>query len=625
MRSISQGVPHRLLAGIAAVNLAVLGAAAFASWRSQTTLIAVLALFGVVSGSGALLWYAAWKRQLATSLALEDERLKFKSLFETANDGVFFLDDSGLVDCNRRGAALFGITPRQMVGLSLVQLSPEQQPDGRDSQSLATELLARAKAGESLLFPWRCRHHDGALFDTEISLSRIESGDSVLLQAHVRDTTERCRAEQELHNSREALRTLIEALPDAIQFKDHQGRWLAYNRNAQAAFGLERVDCTGKDDRELAELAPAPFRESLLCCRATDEAAWQAGSLSQLEETVTRADGAALVFAVTKVPLFHPDGSRKGLVIAARDVTAAKRAEARLRLAASVFEHSHEGICITDGQERIIEVNPAFCELTGFDREAILGQTPRIMKSGLQDRAFYAAMWQAIAEWGHWQGELWNRRPDGELYAERLTISAVCDTCGQPSHYVGVQSDVTAAKRYQEQLERIAHYDPLTGIPNRALLADRMRQAIAHSRRAGTLLAVCYLDLDGFKPINDRYGHEAGDRLLIEIAGRLERCLRGGDTVARLGGDEFVLLFAGIAQPRECLMAIERALDTVARPVELDGRPVTLSASIGVTLFPEDDATPDTLLRHADQAMYRAKQEGRNRYRLFEPRGVVTG
>ncbi|MRR49876.1 MAG: diguanylate cyclase [Rhodocyclaceae bacterium] len=312
------------------------------------------------------------------------------------------------------------------------------------------------------------------------------------------------------------------------------------------------------------------------------------------------------------------DGNPLRVIGTNLDVTRQHEAEEKLRLAATVFEHAHEGICITDAQERILNVNPTFLELSGYSLDEVIGKTPRLLKSGHQSPEFYAAMWQAIRNNGYWQGEVWNRHHGGQLYAERLTISAVRDHEGRVTHYVGVLSDITTAKRYAEKLERIAHYDVLTGIPNRALLADRMGQAIAQTNRNRSLLAVCYLDLDGFKPVNDRFGHEAGDRLLMEIARRLRDCLRGGDTVARLGGDEFVLLFTGLASEDECRTALTRVLESINTPVSLDGQEATVSASIGVALYPRDDSDPDALLRHADQAMYLAKQEGKNRYHFAE-------
>jgi diguanylate cyclase (GGDEF)-like protein/PAS domain S-box-containing protein len=296
-----------------------------------------------------------------------------------------------------------------------------------------------------------------------------------------------------------------------------------------------------------------------------------------------------------------------------------RRAEEGQRLAASVFASSQEGILISDAENRIIDVNPAFTRITGFAREEMLGRDPGCLSSGRQDKEFYAAMWAAIETQGGWQGEIWNRRKSGEAYPELLSINAVTDDRGRVRHYVGVFSDITTYKAHEAELDRIAHYDVLTGLPNRRLLGDRLDQAIARARRSGRILAVCYLDLDGFKPINDRYGHDTGDRFLMEIARRLQRVSRGDDTLARLGGDEFVLLWNDIQQDSECIVALDRILAEVAAPMMIDGAQMAVSASIGVTLFPRDNADADSLLRHADQAMYRAKEDGKNRFHLYDP------
>lgn len=292
--------------------------------------------------------------------------------------------------------------------------------------------------------------------------------------------------------------------------------------------------------------------------------------------------------------------------------------EESLRLSASVFENAREGIVITDPRGAIIGVNPSFTTLTGYRPEEVIGQNPSILKSGQQGPEFYAGMWQALVRQGYWQGEISNRRKDGQVYVEMLTITSVHDTEGSLSHYVGIFSDVTAMKEQQQRLERMAHFDALTQLPNRTLLADRLQLALVQAARKNDLLAVAFLDLDEFKPVNDRLGHEAGDGLLIEVAQRLKRCVRAGDTVARLGGDEFVLLLVGLESVQEAQAALERILAELAVPCVLKGESISISASIGVTLYPLDGADPEVLLRHADQAMYGAKQAGRNRYHLFD-------
>ena len=302
------------------------------------------------------------------------------------------------------------------------------------------------------------------------------------------------------------------------------------------------------------------------------------------------------------------------------DITTRKAAEKRLRFTASVFEHAHEGIMITDPESRIVEVNHTFTDITGYARDEVIGRDAAMLHSGYHSEAFYHEMSNTLHTKGYWRGETWSRRKNGEVYPELLTLSAVRTEQGEVEHYVAVFSDISELKEHQQKLERMAHYDALTQLPNRVLLADRMLFALGQAQQTGQLLAVCYLDLDGFKPVNDIHGHEVGDALLVEIARRFRRTIRGGDTVARLGGDEFVLLLTGLEDIAHCKQALERILHVVAEPCPVrEGLALMLSASIGVTLYPNDGADVDTLLRHADQAMYLAKQAGRNRYHLFDP------
>ncbi|WAR43023.1 EAL domain-containing response regulator [Methylomonas rapida] len=296
-----------------------------------------------------------------------------------------------------------------------------------------------------------------------------------------------------------------------------------------------------------------------------------------------------------------------------------QRKEAEQRLAASVFAHSHDGIVITDAENRIINVNAAFTRISGYQLEEVVGKNPAVLKSGRQSAEFYQAMWQALANGDHWSGEIWNRNKRGEVYAALTSISVVRDDQDHIHHYIGLFSDITRLKKQQHDLERIAHFDPLTGIPNRVLLNDRIQQALAHTRRAKKLLAVCYLDLDGFKPINDQFGHETGDQLLIDVTKRIKECLRASDTLARVGGDEFVLLISDINDVSECKSVLDRILIKVAQPGVIYGHGVAVSASLGFTFYPDDFNDAETLIRHADQAMYVAKQRGKNRHHLFDP------
>ncbi len=289
-----------------------------------------------------------------------------------------------------------------------------------------------------------------------------------------------------------------------------------------------------------------------------------------------------------------------------------------LSLAASVFEHTRDGIFIADAQGRIIEVNSAFTRLTGHSREEAMAQTLYTLNFSSSTPEMLDQMWPSLAKTGTWHGESRNVRKNGEVYSASMDVFTVRDGSGQVSHYVGVCSDITVIKQQQQHLEHLAYHDALTQLPNRVLFSDRMQQALVRMARSQTLLAVCLLDLDGFKPVNDQLGHEAGDDLLVELAQRLAASLRAGDTVARLGGDEFALLLTDLNGVDECQQAVRRLLTAIAAPFMIAGKEVSVSGSIGVTLSPFDDANPDSLLRHADQAMYQAKLLGGNCFHIFD-------
>ena len=282
--------------------------------------------------------------------------------------------------------------------------------------------------------------------------------------------------------------------------------------------------------------------------------------------------------------------------------------DAMVELAASVFRHSRDGIMITALDGTILAVNRAFTDITGYTEDDVLGQNPRILKSGRQDRAFYTAMWENISSQGYWQGEAWNRRKDGSLFAERITISAVPDQNGAPHHYIGVFSDITSASNQRRLLEERANHDALTGLPNRILLDERLEQVLAHARQDASTVALAFIDLDGFKAINDSMGHLAGDNLLATMARRLSHVLRASDMLARFGGDEFVAVWPGMRDDALLASLLARMAAAARAPVVLDGKKIRLSASIGLAMFPQDGATPAQLICHADAAMYAAKR-----------------
>lgn len=290
----------------------------------------------------------------------------------------------------------------------------------------------------------------------------------------------------------------------------------------------------------------------------------------------------------------------------------------KLQLAASVFTFAREGIIITDAQGIIIEANQAFCQTTGYEKEEVIGKNPRVLKSGKQEALFYQTMWTALYHDGYWQGEIWNRRKNGEIYAEILTISAIKNTNNTIEHFVALFTDITTIKEHEKHLEHLAQHDPLTNLPNRMLLADRLTQAIAYTQRYQTMFAVLYIDIDGFKEINDTYGHTIGDALLVEISKRILSLMRKNETIARLGGDEFVALLSDINDVRDCEPFLIRLLAIINKPICIEGKSLHVSASIGVSVYPSDANSADMLIENADHAMYHAKQSGKNRFCFFD-------
>ncbi|MDA8328698.1 MAG: EAL domain-containing protein [Betaproteobacteria bacterium] len=415
-----------------------------------------------------------------------------------------------------------------------------------------------------------------------------------------------------------SLQMLIDAMPDAVCLKDVEGRWQFTNQTARQIFRLHDMSWLGKTEEDLAALQPA-FRIGHEACEVSDEATWQAGHPLAGEENFVGEDDRYMTVETRKVPMYDHMGQRNLLMVIRRDITERKQYETKLHLIASVFTHAREGIVITSVDNTIIEINDAFSRITGYGRDEVIGKNPRIVSSGHHGKQFYAAMWRDLNENGYWSGEIQNRRKNGEVYDERLAISAVRDKQGNIEHYVGMFSDISALKAYERQIERITYYDALTNLPNRARLAERLQQSMAQARQCGQRLAIVYIDLDDFKVVNTRHGLEIGDQLLVGVATRMKQALRENDMLARMGGDEFVAVLSDLDSIEASTPILSRLLTAAAQPVYLHDTLLQLSASLGVTFYPqEEDIEADQLLRQADHVMYQAKLAGKNRYHIFD-------
>jgi len=440
-----------------------------------------------------------------------------------------------------------------------------------------------------------------------------ENGDPEKISGFIQDITDRKKAEKQISESEVRFQKLLQNIPTiSVQGYKLDGTTTYWNKASEALYGYTKEQAIGRNLLDL--IIPEDMEDNV---RDGIRLMAEKGLPSPSSELLLKHRNGSRVPVYSSHAIVSIEGRDDELFCMDIDLTEQKQAEAKLRLSARVFSDTHDGIAITDANKLIIDVNPAFCDITGYSPEEVIGQNPSILSSGKQSSEFYKEMWQTIHEHDHWHGEIWNSKKSGQVYAELLTISALKDEHDKVVNYVGIFSDITKSKEHQEELNVMAHYDVLTGLPNRVLFIDRFQQAIAHSKRTSHQLAICFLDLDNFKPINDNYGHNAGDQILIQVAQRIKDTIREEDTVSRQGGDEFALLLGNIDSFSQCEQLLERILDILSQAFVINDDAHHISASIGFTLYPFDDSDLDTLLRHADQAMYEAKIAGKNQHRQF--------
>ncbi|WP_374430067.1 sensor domain-containing protein [Ideonella dechloratans] len=487
-------------------------------------------------------------------------------------------------------------------------LHPEDLPRVLEAQ-------ARLAGCDTLHHEYRICHADGSYrwVDDRLRLLRDADGRPLMLTGAWLDITDRKRAEQAIQASENRYHELFEVNPLPMWVFDLGTlRFMAVNEAAVAKYGYSREEFLAMT---IEDIRPPEDVERL---RHTVSGHRQIGGYgSSGEWQHVRKDGTRFWVEITGHTLLR-DGRPARLVLA-QDITDRRQAEERSRLISQVFEATEEGIFITDAQNRFVSVNRAFSRITGYSPQEVLGQTPALLKSERQNRAFYAELWKQLNTEGRWEGEIWNRNKSGEVYPEWLAVNAIKDEQGRLQQYLGIFTETSSRKSAEERILRLANHDSLTDLPNRALLVDRARVVLATARHQHTPVVLMHLNLDHFSAINESLGHEAGDQVLRELALRLTRCLEPEDTLCRLGGDDFILLLPDTGVGDVAQISV-RLMDAVARPFAVAGQDLRLSASIGAAEFPENGSDLTELSRAAESAVHLAKREGRNTVRVASRR-----
>lgn len=565
-------------------------------------------------GSGDELGYLARTfNQMVSTIRRREEALseseeRFRGAFEQAAIGIaHFTPEGRWLRVNQKLCDILGYKRDELLRLKFSRIT---HPEDRGGLRHLRELLR----GERKVYSAEKRYlaKDGSILWLNVNVSAVldPALNTKYFLAIVKDVTEQKDTMRALKESERKYRTLVDNLPQGIFLKDRDFHYLSCNRRYAQDLGIQPESVVGLTDYDLfpRDLAEKYHRD--------EQRIMAEGLTEELEETYALSGGERFINAV-KTAVRDGTGTVVGVLGILWDITERKKADDKLRQSAVVFESTAEGVIITDADANITAVNKAFTSITGYAEEEVLGKNPSVLASQRHDESFYTTLWRSLDSAGQWQGELWNRRKNGEVYPQWMTISKVLDEDGRTTHYVGVFSDITAIKESQTQLDYLAHHDPLTGLPNRLVATDRLAHAVERARRDQQQVAVVFLDLDRFKNINDTLGHPVGDRLLQAVGSRLKESLRDEDTLARLGGDEFIVVVEDVRRADDLATLSRKLLDSFKRPFYVEDRELHVGASIGISLFPDDGADSATLIKNADAAMYQAKERGRNTYQFY--------
>ena len=537
----------------------------------------------------------------------ETEQRLYASMVAAMPDHLSVVDrDYTYVAVNDAYLYNHGLPREAIVGHSVAELL------GREVfESMVKANLDLCLAGEGVHYQgWFEFHAQGRRYmDVSYTPYQDEAGRVAGVIVAARDITELELAHQALLESDSRFRALVDQAPDALFIHNQAGQLLDVNQYACDSLGYSREELLGMEVLEVEQDVAPPQAKALW-------AGLHPGQKHILLGRHRRRDGREFPVEV-HLSCFDQNGQTVICAIA-RDICERRQAEEKLLQAAAVFDNAQEGILITDPRGRILAVNEAFREITGYTEAEVLGQTPAMFKSGRHDAGFYRDMWGTLARTGRWQGEVWDRRKDGDIFPKWLSISAIRDAEGQLSHYVALFADITHLKESEARLEHLAHFDPLTDLPNRLLFHSRLEHALEQARRHGHRLAILFLDLDHFKTVNDSLGHPAGDELLVAVSQRIHARLRDTDTLARLGGDEFVILLEQLEEAQQAAVVAMELLRVLKEPILLCGsHEIFIGGSIGISLYPDDARESMQLVRNADAALYQAKEQGRNTYSFY--------
>ncbi|MEN5304926.1 EAL domain-containing protein [Pseudomonas sp. TWI628] len=541
-----------------------------------------------------------------TEDALRLSEQKFASVFEQCPDILLIArhSDGVLLEVNDAFEEQIGLTPGEVIGRTATELNLW------GVEGMGPRLLERLQQGGLRNLEMTFRRSNGQLFTGLTSAETFELDGTLALVVAVRDISQLKETQQQLQTSEEKFAKAFHASPDGLLLsRQSDGLLLEVNEGFCRLTGYEFNQPIDQTSFDLGIWVDLNERKRLIDQLGRD------GFVRDFSCHLRRSDGQIRLCELAARPL--PIGGVDCMLTIARDITERHLMQEKLQLAATVFENTAEGVLITDTDQRISAVNRAFSEITGYSEIEALGQTPRLLASGQHDSAFYAAMWHQLTAEGHWQGEIYNKRKNGELYPGWLTISAVRNNERNITHFVAVFADISSLKHAQAKLDYQAHHDPLTGLPNRALFENRLQAVLTSAQVSNRQGAVLFLDLDRFKHINDSLGHPVGDLLLKGIAQRLKEQVRDVDTVARLGGDEFIILLPGLHKPSDAHAIANKLLACFVAPFQAGEHEFFTSASIGISLYPQDGTDVATLIRNADAAMYRSKAKGRNRVEAY--------